>query len=254
MVRFISKEPPEIMVDYVNVDEPSSRSTNTKSCSGQEDRGVTAGASVLSRRISTVGFFRTLAETWFLTSGFKNYKSHQYLTGGKLLTLVAVSFGVLCFLQVALNISLRLSIYTSDRKTTINLTDFDPYFQRGWVYFRSSLYFISSVKKPWQESRDDCLQQGADLVIINSREEQDFTRKFFGLIWIGLTRRGHNVTWRWVDGTPLTKSYWSPGEPNGFQGKKEDCVEIKHHEMEDSWNDIPCEDQNFWICEKMLAV
>uniref|UniRef100_A0A3Q3F6G7 CD209 antigen-like protein A n=1 Tax=Labrus bergylta TaxID=56723 RepID=A0A3Q3F6G7_9LABR len=130
----------------------------------------------------------------------------------------------------------------------------DPYFQRGWVYFRSSLYFISSLKKPWQESRVDCLQQGADLVIINSREEQDFIRKFYGLIWIGLTRRGHNGTWRWVDGTPLTKSYWSPGEPNEFEGKKEDCVEIKHHEMDDSWNDIPCEDQNFWICEKMVAV
>ncbi|XP_020512523.1 CD209 antigen-like protein C [Labrus bergylta] len=219
MVRFISKESSEIMVDYVNVDESSSRITNTKRCLGQEVRGVTAAA-----------------------------------PGGKLLTLVAVSFGVLCFLQVALNISLRLTIYTSDRKTTINLTDFDPYFQRGWVYFRSSLYFISSLKKPWQESRVDCLQQGADLVIINSREEQDFIRKFYGLIWIGLTRRGHNGTWRWVDGTPLTKSYWSPGEPNEFEGKKEDCVEIKHHEMDDSWNDIPCEDQNFWICEKMVAV
>uniref|UniRef100_A0A3Q3M3Q3 CD209 antigen-like protein A n=1 Tax=Labrus bergylta TaxID=56723 RepID=A0A3Q3M3Q3_9LABR len=177
MVRFISKESSEIMVDYVNVDESSSRITNTKRCLGQEVRGVTAAA-----------------------------------PGGKLLTLVAVSFGVLCFLQVALNISLRLTIYTSDRKTTINLTDFDPYFQRGWVYFRSSLYFISSLKKPWQESRVDCLQQGADLVIINSREEQDFIRKFYGLIWIGLTRRGHNGTWRWVDGTPLTKRF----EQNAF--------------------------------------
>lgn len=48
-------------------------------------------------------------------------------------------------------------------------------------------------------------------------------------------------------------SYWNPGEPNDFEGKNEDCVEIKFHDVENSWNDIPCGDQNFWICEKRIA-
>lgn len=47
----------------------------------------------------------------------------------------------------------------------------ENYFQQGWVYFHRSLYYISSMKKSWQDSRDDCLQRGADLVIINSKEE-----------------------------------------------------------------------------------
>uniref|UniRef100_A0A4W6FV71 C-type lectin domain-containing protein n=1 Tax=Lates calcarifer TaxID=8187 RepID=A0A4W6FV71_LATCA len=108
-------------------------------------------------------------------------------------------------------------------------------------------YYISSIKKSWQDSRDDCLRRGADLVIINSREEQ------VG-VWIGLTLRETKGEWKWVDGTPLTKSYWGSGEPNDYEGKTEDCVEIKFHDEENSWNDIPCGDQNFWICEKTVAL
>ncbi len=49
-------------------------------------------------------------------------------------------------------------------------TDWDT--RGGWVRFNNSLYYISSLKKSWQESRNDCLQRGADLVIINSKKEQ----------------------------------------------------------------------------------
>lgn len=42
----------------------------------------------------------------------------------------------------------------------------------GWVRFQSSLYFFSTEEKNWYESRLDCEQKGADLVIINNQEEQ----------------------------------------------------------------------------------
>ncbi|XP_028459640.1 CD209 antigen-like protein E [Perca flavescens] len=220
MARFVHGEQSEITPDYINQPDASARS------SGQ-DRRVTAA-----------------------------------VPGRKLYRLVAVSFGLLCVLQAALNISLRLYSKTADIEVCCtNLTcepkremfNFDHYFQQGWVYFHPSFYYISSNKKSWQESRADCLQRGADLVIINSKEEQDFTRKFHKLTWIGLTDRETKGMWKWVDGTPLTKSYWKPGEPNNFEGKNEDCVEIRFHDLENSWNDIPCGDQNFWICEKRIA-
>uniref|UniRef100_A0A3P9J8P9 C-type lectin domain-containing protein n=1 Tax=Oryzias latipes TaxID=8090 RepID=A0A3P9J8P9_ORYLA len=128
-------------------------------------------------------------------------------------------------------------------------------FQQGWVYFGSSLYFISSTKLPWLQSRDDCQQRGADLVIINSKEEQ------VGFVTITLSTQIHmmaflllkeTMKWNWVDGTLLTERfvYWGQGEPNGHTTRNITCVEIRFFEQENSWNDIRCYEQNFWICEK----
>ncbi|MED6271670.1 hypothetical protein CHARACLAT_022634, partial [Characodon lateralis] len=108
-------------------------------------------------------------------------------------------------------------------KSFISTTE--QYLQRGWLYFQDSLYYISSTTKTWQESREFCLQQDANLVIINTKEEQNFTRQFERFTWIGLRNLSMTGEWTWVDGAPLTNSYWGPGEPNNLAGTNENCVE-----------------------------
>ncbi|KAM4603883.1 C-type lectin domain family 4 member M-like [Polymixia lowei] len=130
----------------------------------------------------------------------------------------------------------------------------DQHTLQGWVYFSHSLYFVSSDKKTWEDSRQDCLGRNADLVIINSRQEQEFTMRFGQRYWIGLTDRQTEGTWKWVDGTPMTTSYWGDGEPNSYEGINEDCGEVRFSTLEKSWNDEPCEHLNVWICEKTAAV
>uniref|UniRef100_A0A672HW07 CD209 antigen-like protein E n=1 Tax=Salarias fasciatus TaxID=181472 RepID=A0A672HW07_SALFA len=231
----------------------------------------------------------------------------KWCVGLKWFGCVAVSFGLLCILQVILNISLRpplnyeartknltderdelkgkLNDFVSghdakiktmngdrdelkrsldDLKSQQNalirerdelkrtLNDFDQLLQEGWVYFRSSFYYISSTEKTWQESRDDCLSRGADLMIIDSQEEQDFSRRLSKKMWFGLTDRTQDGTWRWVDGSPLNTSYWFPGEPNNL-GEMEDCAEIHSSAEGNNWNDLLCDSQNHWICEKKVA-
>ncbi|KAM9363658.1 CD209 antigen-like protein A [Symphorus nematophorus] len=188
----------------------------------------------------------------------------------KLHRLVAVSFGLLCVLQAALNISLRLTFYrttldiedrlktlTEERdelRTQLNDLIGANYSQQGWTYFSGSFYYVSSSMKTWQESRDYCLQKGADLMIINSQEEQNFTRQLKDNLWIGLTDIETEGTWKWLDGTPLTTSYWQHGEPNSYELKEEDCAEVRYHKEENNWNDRPCDLPIFWICEKKLPL
>ncbi|XP_064817900.1 CD209 antigen-like protein E [Oncorhynchus masou masou] len=124
--------------------------------------------------------------------------------------------------------------------------------QEGWRYSDSSLYFLSTEKKTWEESRQDCKRRGADLVIINSREEQTFVFNFHLRAWIGLTDSVTEGTWKWVDGTTLTTGYWSAGQPD--DNGQEDCVEIYYGQDDPvkTWNDENCHKYHDWICEKVV--
>ncbi|XP_072526438.1 uncharacterized protein [Salminus brasiliensis] len=132
------------------------------------------------------------------------------------------------------------------------LSELEKATQEGWMYFSSSIYYISTEKKSWSESREHCRKRGADLLIINSREEQDFIHKLRGgqQVWIGLTDRERKGVWKWVDGSALTTEFWRTGEPNGanehcvITGYKSDSVK--------NWADFPCKDQFVWICEKRI--
>ncbi|XP_077086871.1 uncharacterized protein LOC143738674 isoform X2 [Siphateles boraxobius] len=118
----------------------------------------------------------------------------------------------------------------------------------GWVYYQSSFYFISSEKKSWTESRRDCRERGADLIIINNRKEQEIVNMISGdaEVWIGLTDSDVEGTWKWVDGSTLTSGTWRSGEPNGQTS--ENCVLT----CAPDWIDHRCHEVYRWICEKKM--
>ncbi|XP_064782794.1 CD209 antigen-like protein A [Oncorhynchus masou masou] len=125
--------------------------------------------------------------------------------------------------------------------------------QEGWRYSDSSLYFLSTEKKTWEESRQDCLERGADLVIINSREEQTFVFNLHLRAWIGLKDSVTEGTWKWVDGTSLTTGYWAAEQPDDYE-RQEDCAEIYYGQDDPvkTWNDDKCGTNHNWICEKVV--
>ncbi|MEQ2304081.1 hypothetical protein AMECASPLE_023397 [Ameca splendens] len=124
----------------------------------------------------------------------------------------------------------------------------------GWKKFQYSCYLPSTVKKTWTLSREDCKNKGADLAIVNSKEEMNFLNSLYSSdkeVWIGLTDEGVEGQWKWVDGTLLTLTFWGKGQPNSHQGRDQDCVEFWHRATGDGdWNDENCSIEQNWICEK----
>ncbi|XP_047672622.1 uncharacterized protein LOC113660592 [Tachysurus fulvidraco] len=123
----------------------------------------------------------------------------------------------------------------------------------GWRFFNKSIYNISTVEKSWEKTRQDCIERGANLVIINSTEEQEFISKNFAgtEAWIGLNDTYTEGTFKWVDGSPLTTKFWWNGEPNDY-GQNEDCVITgftKAMSNISTWADYPCDNPVVGICE-----
>uniref|UniRef100_G3TVS5 C-type lectin domain-containing protein n=1 Tax=Loxodonta africana TaxID=9785 RepID=G3TVS5_LOXAF len=119
---------------------------------------------------------------------------------------------------------------------------------RNWESFQNSCYFLSRTRGTWDTSVTACQDQGAQLVIINSVEEQRFLQ--FWIVgkdtrtWIGLSDHHNEGAWHWVDNTKLQLSFWTEGEPNNVGD--EDCAEM----IAAGWNDNKCTAENFWVCEK----
>ncbi|XP_034546803.1 hepatic lectin-like [Notolabrus celidotus] len=121
--------------------------------------------------------------------------------------------------------------------------------ETDWKIFSGSYYCISTEKKSWTSSREDCIAKGADLAIIDSQEEKDLLSGLESSgadIWIGLTDNVQEGTWMWVDGTHVTTKYWADGQPNS-KGGNQDCGEMW---LKGTWNDELCSTENIWICEK----
>uniref|UniRef100_A0A3Q2WFW8 C-type lectin domain-containing protein n=1 Tax=Haplochromis burtoni TaxID=8153 RepID=A0A3Q2WFW8_HAPBU len=118
----------------------------------------------------------------------------------------------------------------------------------GWSMFSHSCYFLSARSGSWHSARKNCIDQGADLVVIDSPEEQNFIASFTQKeTWIGLNDIEQEGTWKWVDGTPLTLQYWASGQPDNHY-RREDCAHIRYKGT--SWNDEGCDGSYQWVCEK----
>ena len=104
----------------------------------------------------------------------------------------------------------------------------------NWRKVNSRCYFLSTEEKTWEDSRRDCQSRGADLVVIDSEQEQvkdsqsvfgsdlwtildvevmfyDQQRALYQLdgtnylvFWIGLSDTTGTNQWTWVDGSALT--------------------------------------------------
>ncbi|XP_036065751.1 C-type lectin domain family 4 member E isoform X2 [Oryzias melastigma] len=145
----------------------------------------------------------------------------------------------------------------------------------SWIHLNSSCYFFSyiessSVMKSWPFSRMDCIRREADLIVIDSPEEQKFVSNTINSIaqgnvfWIGLNDKETEGTWVWINNVrEVERRYWMNGQPDGrenpyssrygYYGRDEDCV-VTTYSVTNPWktrSDASClENQYYWICER----
>ncbi|XP_029604741.1 C-type lectin domain family 4 member F-like isoform X2 [Salmo trutta] len=115
----------------------------------------------------------------------------------------------------------------------------------GWKYINSSLYYISTEMKSWDESRPYCQRKGLDLVTINSEEEQTF------LLEVVSAKKLEGV---WIDLSPNNTKEISTRLKRGAGSEEEDCAKLTVYETP-AVKEVrggQCGTQKYCICEKYL--
>uniref|UniRef100_A0A3B3CN88 C-type lectin domain-containing protein n=1 Tax=Oryzias melastigma TaxID=30732 RepID=A0A3B3CN88_ORYME len=155
-----------------------------------------------------------------------------------------------------------------------------------WNLLDSSCYFFSYIEssyvtKSWQDSRMDCIGREADLIVIDSTEEQMlFLPLMTGGIstiykmsggrnvwemgfWIGLTDRETEGRWVWINNvTEVDRrwevlKYWMDGEPNNIGQHGEDCGVTSYNTYDNIRKtrfDSFCRNNRYWICERKSSL
>lgn len=104
---------------------------------------------------------------------------------------------------------------------------------------------------PWHQAKKWAAQQGGSLVVINSKEENDWLVKAFGgesEYWIGLTDEASEGQWFWVIGSPAQYLNWLKGEPDNYRNQQHyGIINCKSPGM---WNDAEANDSRIAIVEK----
>ncbi|XP_056434773.1 natural killer cells antigen CD94-like [Gadus chalcogrammus] len=142
----------------------------------------------------------------------------------------------------------RLKNMTEQRDSLLRKQDC----QSGWDDFGYKCYLLSKVLGSWNKSRKNCVSHGADLVVVDSKEEMDFISRYGGYFWLGATDEASEGLWRWVDGTVLSvdNPSWSTGKPDG--NKDKNCLRTVGKASNLKWKDKSCESKIRGLCEQNL--
>ncbi|XP_010606085.1 C-type lectin domain family 4 member A-like isoform X2 [Fukomys damarensis] len=84
---------------------------------------------------------------------------------------------------------------------------------KDWTPFSAHCYFVSTDSKPWNKSAERCRSMAANLVVINTKEEQNFIIQHLearSLYFVGLSDPEGQRHWQWIDHTPYNESatFW----------------------------------------------
>jgi len=111
----------------------------------------------------------------------------------------------------------------------------------------SACYKNVDSKVNYFAARDACVADGAHLVAPTAANNDLVYSLGLGNFWIDVNDIDLEGSWVRSDGSPLTESHWKADEPNDY-GNGEDCaIGVATVQL---WNDVPCEHNFRYICQK----
>lgn len=122
------------------------------------------------------------------------------------------------------------------------------------MVFGGKCYWVDQRPAPyqtWEGSRQTCRDEGSDLLIINSLQEQEFLSstippyldQWHGY-WFGLDQQ--EESWVWIDGRNDTHMFWIEG---GLGASGRCVMMIPQRNATASWDPADCRMENRFICE-----
>ncbi|XP_067883105.1 CD209 antigen-like protein C [Heterodontus francisci] len=123
-----------------------------------------------------------------------------------------------------------------------------------WTPYKGNCYFFSRTILGWEDSRQNCIAQGSELLVIHSEEEQEFVAGFNAsrIYWIGIKDNPLEATWMWVDGTTLQEDliFWDRDNPDSYFDYDleafKNCVFLRSG----AWANAVCTIPHYWICKR----
>ena len=97
-------------------------------------------------------------------------------------------------------------------------TDLPPTSLAGYTYkgtHNGHTYFLSNTQETPEVAHANALAAGGHLATISDYAENVFVSNMIASqIWIGLTDRDQEGTFKWISNEPVSYTNWAPGEPN----------------------------------------
>ncbi len=128
-----------------------------------------------------------------------------------------------------------------------------------WYGFEGRCYKYVSTRLTWADAELFCVSEGANLVSIFSKEEDDFIRSLIsqfdhseGFTWIGLSDVHKEGSWMWSDGCPVKFVFWAEGEPDVEAGEYQDCAN-SNSDIDKKWNDTICSNTYPSVCASRVS-
>ncbi|XP_015232976.1 PREDICTED: macrophage mannose receptor 1 [Cyprinodon variegatus] len=127
----------------------------------------------------------------------------------------------------------------------------NPGCKLGSTRFGSFCYDIGGETKTFEEAKQACSKDGANLVDIADRYENAFLVSLVGLrpekyFWTGLSNTEDKNTFKWTTSRKVTFTHFNMGMPDRKQG----CIAMTTGTFAGLWDVISCSNKEKYICKK----